>query len=245
MVRTIHNTNNPSDEYHKMRRLFAISKAVKEYTKEQGYESELVENGIPVGSFICKERSREASQPFHIVQIGRLHVEQKGQHILVAAMEKLVKEKHVTNFVVHFIGEGDDEEMLRQSIKDKGIEKYFIFEGVKSQDYLKDHLKDYDLLVQPSLYEGFGLTVAEALAAKLPVLVSDIEGPKEIIGNGKYGMSFRSNNPDDLASSIHAIILHGYSKMKIEEAYAMVSEKFDISQTADKYLLAYHDILST
>ena len=138
----------------------------------------------------------------------------------------------------------DDEQMLRQLVKDKGLEEYIIFEGVKPQDYLKGHLKDFDLLVQPSLYEGFGLTVAEALAAKVPVLVSDIEGPMEIIEDGKYGMAFHCNDADDLASSIRHILLHGYPQSMVEEARDMVCEKYDIAHTAEKYLQAYQEILS-
>ena len=244
MVRTIHNTNNPCGEYRKMRQLFSISKAVKSYTKSQGYESELVENGIPVGAFSQKDQPWEPNHPLHIVQIGRLDVRQKGQHILISSMEKLVKDYKATNLFVHFIGAGDDEQMLRQLVKDKGLEEYIIFEGVKPQDYLKGHLKDFDLLVQPSLYEGFGLTVAEALAAKVPVLVSDIEGPMEIIEDGKYGMAFHCNDADDLASSIRHILLHGYPQSMVEEARDMVCEKYDIAHTAEKYLQAYQEILS-
>ena len=44
--------------------------------------------------------------------------------------------------------------------------------------------------------------MAEALAAQVPVLVSDIEGPMEIIGHGEYGMSFRSGDSEDLAENM-------------------------------------------
>ena len=52
------------------------------------------------------------------------------------------------------------------------LEKHVRFLGNQSREYVYSHLKDYDLFVQPSRFEGFGLTVAEAMAACVPVLVT-------------------------------------------------------------------------
>ena len=59
-------------------------------------------------------------------------------------------------------------------------ETYVRFLGKQTQDYVAAHLTDYDLFVQPSRWEGFGLTVAEAMAAGVPVLVSEGQGPAEV-----------------------------------------------------------------
>ena len=55
-------------------------------------------------------------------------------------------------------------------------------------------------------YEGFGLTVAEAMAANLPVLISDEGGSYEIIGKGKYGYAFKMEDMDGCAKQIEYII---------------------------------------
>lgn len=69
------------------------------------------------------------------------------------------------------------------------LEDHVIFEGLKEQAWIYENLCRYDLFIQPSRYEGFGLTVAEAISAKVPVLVSNIEGPLEIIDGGRLGMT--------------------------------------------------------
>ena len=64
----------------------------------------------------------------------------------------------------------------------------------------------YDLLVQPSRYEGFGLTVVEGMAAGVPVLVSDIEGPMEVIDKGRHGFAFRSEDFHDCGDRMMEIM---------------------------------------
>ena len=54
-------------------------------------------------------------------------------------------------------------------VQEYNLNSYISFLGSKDTHYIEQHLKDYDLLVQPSRIEGFGLTVAEAMAAKVPV----------------------------------------------------------------------------
>lgn len=54
----------------------------------------------------------------------------------------------------------------------------------KNQEWIYHNLCNFDLFIQPSRFEGFGLTVAEAIAAKVTVLVSNIQGPMEIIDDG-------------------------------------------------------------
>ena len=128
--------------------------------------------------------------------------------------------------------------------KDYKLEKYVTFEGNKTQDYLSEHLCDYDVAIQPSTHEGFGLTVAEAIAAKVPVLVSDIEGPMEIIDNGRYGMFFKKGDIVDLADKLEIILKRGYDYSMIDPAYDYVKECYDVSITAKKYIEEYKKVIS-
>ena len=127
--------------------------------------------------------------------------------------------------------------------------QYFYYkrlgEKVKTQEFIYNHLCDYDLFVQPSRYEGFGITVAEAMAAKLPVLVSDIEGPMEIIGYGKYGMYFESENVDDLAEKLRNILQGGYDYSLVEKAYQHVCNHYDVVTTAQRYIAEYKKVINT
>ena len=128
-----------------------------------------------------------------------------------------------------------------------GLTNYVTFLGLCDREYIYSHLKDYDLLVQPSLYEGFGLTIVEALAAGIEVLVSDIDGPLEIIDKIGYGYKFKSEDSVDCALKIYEI----YSKPNIAEAQERSEQQrqacknfFDIEITAKKYLDEYRKLLN-
>lgn len=244
IVRTIHNTGNIPEEYPKMKALYAISDAVKDVTIKQGFSNvKCIYNGILVNDIKKRIVSKPCNNKYKIVQVSRLDISQKGQDILLNAVDILLHTYNISNFSLHFIGVGASEEMLKEMVEHKELKGYVFFEGLKSQDYIYSHLCDYDLFIQPSRYEGFGITVAEALAAKVPILVSDIEGPMEIIGNGEFGMYFKSESVEDLAEKLRVILRGGYDYDLVEKAYQHVCDEYDVKNTAKEYIEAYKQVL--
>jgi len=80
------------------------------------------------------------------------------------------------------------------------------------------------------------------MAAKIPVLVSNVDGPMEVIDNGKYGYFFESKNAESLATLIEEVMsdyTNNIVKSVVEKAYVRVAEEFDIKNTAINYLNAY------
>ena len=131
-------------------------------------------------------------------------------------------------------------EHLKKIAYQQGVNNQIEFKGAMPQSFIAEHLCDYDIFVQPSRYEGFGLTVAEAMAAKVPVLVSSGQGPEEVTEGEKYGWTFENGNAEDLARKISYIIGHyNESLEKAEKAFRHVKEKYDVSATAKKYIEAY------
>lgn len=242
-VRTIHNTYNVSDEYPKYDSLISISKAVYEFTQKQGFDSVVADNGIPVSRIAHTKVVPFADDNFHFIQVSRLDLEQKGQDILLNALGVLKNNDGFTNFKMHFVGNGESEDMLKSMVQNLHLENEVVFEGLKDQSWVYQNLCNYDLFIQPSRYEGFGLTVAEAIAAKVPVLVSNIEGPLEIIDGGRLGMSFENKMVKDCAEKIKQFILNGRNDKQVEDAYQYVKSHYDVSVTAQKYLEVYESIL--
>jgi glycosyltransferase involved in cell wall biosynthesis len=241
-VLTIHANRIQYSFFTKYKKLFAISHSVEQdILTRYRLETKVVYNGICSSAITVKQR-QTCLNCFRIVQVGRLFHIIKGQDLLIMAMKRLVYDYGLTDIHLDIIGEGTSFSFLKQLVIDSKLENHITFLGNKNRDYVYSHLCDYDLLVQPSINEGFGLTVVEAMAAKVPVLVSDVEGPMEIIENGKYGYCFKTENVDDLVEKIIGIIDHYQSEKyqhMIEDAYMHAITNFDIKNTVLNYLNMY------
>lgn len=225
--------------------IFAISECVRKDIKYNwGLDSTVVYNGIQPTLFKKGlQKHSEKDGHFHIIQLGRLYHQDKGQHILLNAVS-ILNAKGYRNIKVDFIGDGPSREFLIGLSVELGIQDMVEFVGPQSQEYIYANLCRYDLEVQPSLFEGFGLTVAEAMAVNLPVLVADNMGPMEVIENGRCGYVFKYGDYNDCAQKIIDILENGIDKSKVERAHDRVLQKFNVTNTASLYIQHYENIMN-
>jgi len=237
---TVHDSIFNTDCLLHYKKIFAISKTVKRQLTNKNIGSILVYNGIDTEKITIKEIFNQS--PFRIIQIGRLVHTKKGQDVLIEAIKHLVHDLGYKNIELDFIGIGQSLAYLKNLVKIYSLENHVKFRGEIDIVTIYENLRNYNLLVQPSIYEGFGLTVTEAMAAQVPVLVSDIEGPMEIINNGQYGYFFKTNDPIDCALRIKEII-DNYNFYTDQQRLSTIREhvinNFDISKTAENYLHHY------
>lgn len=246
-VLTIHDTNQTLQAMREYDAVYSISEAVRHdiQTKQPDARSTVISNGICFST--VKPKTRYGQLPFKIVQVGRLDHRIKGQDILLRALQSVVGSIDGGEITIDFIGEGPSREYLTALAEELGIAGQCRFLGGQPRRRIYEQLHTYDLLVQPSRYEGFGLTVVEAMAARIPVLVSNMEGPMEIIANGKHGYFFKAENHVDCAQEIAAIIKDSQKenfpeKLITHAEYA--KKQFDIANTAQQYLDAYGRVIS-
>jgi len=236
---TAHCMGIPTERFHRYKMVFAISDSVKNDIVDRGYSRVMtVFNGIDVDA-VDMRNDDDRHTPLRIVQVGRLDKDNKGQDILIEAVAAL-KKRGNSDIAVDFIGEGASLAELQNLVSAHGLERQIRFLGLRNRNYIYAYLKDYDLMCHGSRHEGFGLTVAEAMAARLPVLVSTGDGPFEVIGHGRYGCSFTNGDAEDCADKIAAI----YSDYKraldmVDVARRHVMDNYSIGTTAKEYLKNY------
>lgn len=242
---TVHNVFLPILFLKQYRKVFAISKAVQSDVRQRAkINSQVVYNGIEIAEY--KPRitySLDAGEEFKIVQLSRLYPQQKGQHIAIEAIHLLKQQYPEIKARLYFIGEGDALSELQTVAEHYHLQNEIVFKGQVDRSWIKNYLHDYHLLIQPSLFEGFGLTVIEGFACGLPVIASNLDGPKEIIEYLKAGLLAEPNNAQDLAGKILEVY-NAYLHNNIPETNYLTMDKdqlkiFDVQTTAQTYLENY------
>lgn len=157
---------------------------------------------IPIGVDTDKFRPepREKCEPFRVLFVGRL-VEQKGVDILCKAIGLINEAKRLDcNVGIEFVivGVGPLEKLVIRLSKKYSNVKYM---SCVSEEVLPEIYRGCDLFVLPSRRETFGIVALEAQASGLPVISSNITGPKDIVVNNVTGKLI-STSPESLADSI-------------------------------------------
>ncbi len=237
---TLHALPKPQNtQYiHKCPRVFSISEAVRRDLLDfNGTDSIANPNGIRP-EWVKQRVNDDWQDVLQLVQVSRLDHGDKGQHILLLAGAELLRRGY-RNFKINFIGDGDSFLYLKKMTEELELTDNVVFHGKKSQTYIFSHLCDFDVFVQPSIHEGFGNTVAEAMAAKLPVIVSSGQGPEEIIDYGKYGYIFENGNAEACADEIERFLTHSNDKTMVEKAYERVLTLYNVRVTTKTYIEKY------
>jgi glycosyltransferase involved in cell wall biosynthesis len=204
-------------------------------------------NGIEVGHYLMQDRngSRERirnefnieGDTLFIASVGRL-VWQKGFEYLVQAMPKVLNEFPQTKMLI--VGEGPlrkDLEALAQKLR---IEKHIIFADFRKD--VNDILSAINILIVPSLLEGFPMIVLEGMAMAKPIIATRIDGIKEQIVDGESGILIPPRDPDALAEAIVRLsidkelarTLGSEGRRRVENEFTverMVSETKKVYQT--------------
>lgn len=138
---------------------------------------------------------------FHIVLVARLKDSAKGQIRMASVVRRLRDEGFDVSLAL--VGGGEDEAKIRAHIESLGADEYITMTGAQKNPY--PYIREADLLVCASYYEGFNLTVAEALALGTPVLSTDCAGPNEILDGGRYGM-LTENSEEGIYRGLRALL---------------------------------------
>ena len=242
---TVHGINLSVAFLKQYRQVFAISVAVQQNIKNRsGVNAQIVFNGIEINQY--KSRINYKFEPkkdeFKIVQVSRLSAA-KGQEAAIKAISLLKERNSNLNIKLYFVGGGDILTNLKEMSIKYSVKDQIIFAGTVDRQWIKSNLANFHLLIQPSLIEGFGLTVIEGFAAGLPVIASKLDGPEEICKLLDAGLLVRANDPADLAEKINSVYQSYISDSLNNNNYILKDKNklsiFDIQTTAKTYINNY------
>ena len=224
----------------------AVSQKIKEDLIKRKISPEhkikVVYNGTKEGRMVAESDIQKTKRDLSIdnnspiiLSVGRLNPI-KGHIYLIEAME-LLKIKY-PNFKLLLIGDGPERENLENKTKQLCLSENILFLGeIREIDI---YYKLADIFVLPSVNEGFGLALIEAMSNRLLVVASRVGGVPEIIKENVTGFMANPGDCKNLASVIEkSLSINSSEKEKIiKNAYQEFKDNFSL----DKMMEGYYNI---
>lgn len=228
-------------------RIVCISEAEKLSAERnhiaRGDRLALIPNGIDVEAVRnAAGKSRPelgiADSAFVVGMIGRLSP-QKAPDVFVRAARLIHERIPDSAFVI--VGDGEEREAVEAFAKDNGLQ--LLVTGWTDEPYA--YLKVFDVAMLLSRWEGFGLAVAEYMAAGKSVVATRTDAIPTLIEDGVDGLLVEVDNPQDAADK--ALWLHAHPEEAAgmrRRALSKVTENYDISRVVDQHIEMFEFLTS-
>ena len=194
---------------------------------------------IPNGIYADNYRdgsSRPEWQGNTIGFLGRFEEDRKGLPVLLDALP--IISRFVPDIRVLIAGPGESEEVLEKV--DPQLRHRVEFLGKISEADKADFLASVSLYIAPNTGgESFGIILAEAMAGGATVVASDIPAFADVLGDGKYGALFESENSESLAKVIIDMLRDNEKRKALAIAGAAHAQRFDWSQVGEEIFEVY------
>ncbi|MFZ5647244.1 MAG: 1,4-alpha-glucan branching protein domain-containing protein [Bacillota bacterium] len=203
----------------------------------------IIPNGVDAGSLAVKTGINLREKPYggsRIMFLGRL-VPEKGVQVLIEALPAIMGKYPGT--VLTVAGRGPYERELKDLAGRQGVDGNINFIGFVNDEGRNRLLAESSVAVFPSIYEPFGIVALEAMAAGIPVVVSDTGGLSEIICHGIDGIKAPPGRADILARYIIELLDHPEQAGKlVKNAYKKVLGHYNWKQIAYDTAMVYLEV---
>ncbi len=166
----------------------------------------------------------------------------KNQMAILAALEHLLPNEHILCILV---GQGPDRSRLMQFINEHELDRFAQLVGHAEGQTLVDYYRLADVFVFPSIAEGFGRPMLEAMAAGLPVVTYEDLGAAKDLFNPSCMSLVKGRNPEELAHVIRDALCRQWDYASIEEWGARFTWDKVVDQYVELYDLAKSDFRLT
>ena len=232
-------------------RLIAVAKCVKDFcVLHEKINPEKItvlynfidyNNPVKVSNDFDAEDMRKPDR-YTLINVGRLEP-QKGQMILLKAIDELCNNRKITNLYLYILGDGSMRGEMEEYIKEHNLSEYIRMMGFVKNTF--DYLRNADLFVFSSVHEGFGIAAFEAFYCRIPVITSDIDTAKELMEDGEDSIFFTSMDFIDLADKIELFAKGRVDVSFIKENAFEKSLELSLDTHKEKLIETYEESLKT
>jgi glycogen synthase len=211
---------------------------------EIGNKGCVVHNGLEQFWFEgpSADGSGTRSEPPYVLCAGRFHT-QKGVDVLLHAWDQI--RESMSGTVLWLVGQGPQEAELRALADRLALADSVRFSGFVAREQLRQLHRDAAVVVMPSRYEGFPLTLLEAGASGAICVASDVSGVREIIRDGTDGFVVPPESADALAAAIlTAAFLDPTDRARMSATIAArMQQQFAMDQIVNRYCHVFESVL--
>ncbi len=209
---------------------------------------ELIHTGIDIDMFSKGSSSPEPSDlrrrlglkecPI-VGTIGRLSPV-KGHRFFIEAVRGVVSRGRAVQGII--IGDGPEESELKTFARTIGMDDTFRF--LKSDFNTAAYLALMDIFVFPSLEEGLGLSLVEAMASGKPCIASDVGGISDVVRDGETGLLVPAGDPGRMSEAIVRLLDDAsFGRRLGESAKTFVRDRFSSAAMAEKVAHLYEEVV--
>jgi len=213
-----------------------VSSFLRDYLAQSG----LIEKGkvkilpMPVDAEKFKPQKLSEKAKKTILCVARF-TRQKGLDYLIQAARILLDRKF--DCEVKMVGGGPEKSYLQQRVEELGLsERVFLLDGVPQED-LCSLYAEADVVVLPSVEEGFGLVLVEAQLCRRPVIGTDSGGIPDIIQDKITGLLVKPKDALALAEAIEKVLVdRDYAERLAEKGYFSALSRFSPDAIQEKFV---------
>lgn len=206
-----------------------IAESLERYSSLSG-KIRAVYNGIRLSEFAGNVGVRKAAADPRFLSVGRL-VPLKGFSILLEAFADAIRAMPRARLCI--VGEGPEKDRLEAFAGRLDIKDLVELRGEISHSKMLQTYREFDCFVMPSIFEGFSIVTLEAMASGLPLVLSDIPGLRDIVGDDA-ALFFEAGNARDLAAKLlWAFENPDVMRAKAEKALS-IARKFDCGWVCER-----------
>lgn len=187
----------------------AVRRFVLAHVNGQAAKFSMIHNGVDVELFrsarpVSRSELGVRDGVAVIGTVARLDEPKKGLTVLLRALAGIAARSDVPDWQVLLVGDGPARAELERTAAELGLAGQVVFAGVRRD--IPSVLRVLDVFVCPSLYEGFGIVIVEAMAAGRPVVASAVGGVPEIVVDGETGLLVPAGDAPALADAIARLL---------------------------------------
>ncbi len=215
-----------------------MAKEINKYTRRN---INVIPFGVDMNKYFNSTKTlKPTSSTIVLGNVKHLYPE-SGTDYLLRAFKTTSDHYPNLTFKLLIIGEGYFLKDLQSLADELSISDSVTFLGQVMNEKIPEYLNMMDIYIAPSIKESFGVSVVEAMACKIPVIVSDAPGLKEVVQDNISGIIVPKKNSTAIFNSIVTILENKQLKNKlIYNAYEKIKTDYNISKNVEQLIYFYN-----